>query len=217
MAIEGRNFSFWVERYGMDNIETYENDQSLEFPNSSESAVTGDSMYRLLQGKQLEIVDNILLAVNDPNYLDKKCFFIDGPGGTGKTFVYKTLYHILCGKNYKVQCMAYTGIAATLLPFGLTTHKTFGLKVPLSSDSVSCIRPGSSRGLELAQVDVFLLDEAPMLPKYGLQNMDQLLRSIANPNLPFGGKILVAGGDFRQCLPVQPRTNRSETLDLSIT
>ena len=62
--------------------------------------------------------------------------------------------------------MAYTGIAATLLPFGLTTHKTFGLKVPLSSDSVSCIRPGSSRGLELAQVDVFLLDEAPMLPKY---------------------------------------------------
>ena len=148
--------------------------------------------------------------------LGRYFFFIDGPGGTGKTFVYKTLYHILCGKNYKVHIMAYTGIAATSLPFGLTRHETFGLKVPLSSDSVSCIRPGSSRGLELAQVDVFLLDEAPMLPKYGLQNMDQLLRSIANPNLPFGGKILVAGGDFRQYLPVQPRSNRRETLDLSI-
>ena len=74
MAIEGRNLIFWVERYGMDNIETYENDQSLEFPNSSESAVTGDSMYRLLQGKHLEIVGNILLAVNDP-YFGKILFF----------------------------------------------------------------------------------------------------------------------------------------------
>lgn len=55
-----------------------------------------------------------------------------------------------------------------------------------------------------------------MLPKYGLHNMDQLLRAIANPNLPFGGKIMVLGGDFHQCLPIQPRANRSELLDLSI-
>src|SRR5207248_7058449 len=101
-------------------------------------------------------------------------------------------------------------------PAGQTSHKTFGLKVPLSSDSISSIKPGSVKATELAQVDVFLMDEAPMLPKYGLQNMDQLLRSITNPNLPFGGKILVAGGDFRQCLPVQLRSNHSETLDLSI-
>jgi hypothetical protein len=46
--------------------------------------------------------------------------------------------------------------------------------------------------------------------------MDQLLRSIANLNLPFDGKIVVAGCDFRQCLPVQPRSNGSETLDISI-
>jgi len=37
-----------------------------------------------------------------------------------------------------------------------------------------------------------------MLSKHGLQNMDQLLQSIANPNLPFGRKILVAGSDFQQ-------------------
>ncbi|GBP31300.1 hypothetical protein EVAR_31425_1 [Eumeta japonica] len=55
-----------------------------------------------------------------------------------------------------------------------------------------------------------------MLPKYGLQNIDQLLRSVGNPDLPFGGKVMVLGGDCRQCLPVQPRANRSELLDLSI-
>ena len=48
-------------------------------------------MYGLLQGKQIEIVDSILRAANDSNYVETKCFFIDGPGGTGKTFVYKTI------------------------------------------------------------------------------------------------------------------------------
>jgi len=46
-----------------------------------------------------------------------------------------------------------------------------------------------------------LLDEGPMLPKYVLQNMNQLPQSIPNLILPFGGKILVAGGNFQQCLP----------------
>jgi len=67
MAIEGQIFSFWVEQYSMDNIKINENDQNLEFLNSSEWAVTGDIIYWLLQGKQLEIVENILHAVNNPN------------------------------------------------------------------------------------------------------------------------------------------------------
>ena len=36
MAIEGQIFSFWVEQYSMDNIKINENDQNLEFLNSSE-------------------------------------------------------------------------------------------------------------------------------------------------------------------------------------
>ena len=87
-------------------------------------------------------------------------------------------------------------------------------EVPFSSYSVLSIRPGSSKALELALVDVPLLDKATMLTEYGLQNMD--CGPFSNPNLLFGGKILVAGGDFRQCLPFQPRNNCSEALDLSI-
>ena len=105
----------------------------LDFLNSSESGATGDSMYWFLQGKQLEIVDNILQAVIDPDYVRKKYFFIDGLCSTGKIYVYKTLYHILGGENRKVKYVAYTGIASTLLPFGQTKRNTFGLKVPLSS------------------------------------------------------------------------------------
>ena len=49
-----------------------------------------------LGGKQIEIVNTILHAVNDPHV--EKCFLIDGPGGTGKTFIYKTLYYMLSGR-----------------------------------------------------------------------------------------------------------------------
>jgi len=34
-----------------------------------ESAVTGDSMYRFVQEKQLEIIDIILQAINDREYV----------------------------------------------------------------------------------------------------------------------------------------------------
>ncbi|XP_044578962.1 uncharacterized protein LOC123261434 [Cotesia glomerata] len=35
-------------------------------------------------------------------------------------------------------------------------------------------------------------------------------------DMPFGGKMMILGGDFRQLLPVQPRATRSETVNLSI-
>ena len=63
-----------MERYGTDSIETYENDQSLEFLKSSDSAASENSMHRLLQGKQLGIVDNIVQAVNDLKYVRKNVF-----------------------------------------------------------------------------------------------------------------------------------------------
>ena len=53
-------------------------------------------MYQLLQGKKLEIVDNTLFSVNSSDYVGKKAF-LDGPGDTGETIVYKILHYILCG------------------------------------------------------------------------------------------------------------------------
>lgn len=44
-----------------------------------------------------------------------------------------------------------------------------------------------------------------MLPKYELSNMDQLLCAI-----------VILGAVFLQCLPIHPRTNKIELLDLCI-
>ncbi|XP_067216604.1 uncharacterized protein [Linepithema humile] len=102
-----------------------------------------------------------------------------------------------------VCAMAFTGIAATLLPAGKTVHKTFGLSVPLFADSTSAIKIQSKEAQYLKNTDIFIWDEAPMSPRYALEIMDRTLRDIMNNNLPFGGKIVLLGGDFRQLLPIK--------------
>ncbi|GBP51865.1 PiggyBac transposable element-derived protein 4 [Eumeta japonica] len=94
----------------------------------------------------------------------------------------------------------YDCIESILLPHGRTSHKIFGLRVPLTPDSASSIKPNSSKARQLAEIDIFLMDEAPMLPKYGLQNIDQLLRFVGNPDLPFGGKVMIDQQQFANYL-----------------
>ena len=55
-----------------------------------------------------------------------------------------------------------------------------------------------------------------MTPRYALEVADRTLRDMMNNNKPFGGKVFVLGGDFRQLLPVKVRGTRSETVNLSI-
>ena len=48
---------------------------------------------------------------------------------------------------------------------------------------------------------------------FALDWFDRLLREIMhNQDLPFGGKLLLVGGDRRQCLPVIPGADPSEIL-----
>jgi len=55
--------------------------------------------------------------------------------------------------------MAFTGIAATLLPNGKTIHKVFGLSVPLFADSTSNIKVQSKEAENLKLVDIFRSEE----------------------------------------------------------
>ncbi|XP_044591987.1 ATP-dependent DNA helicase pif1-like [Cotesia glomerata] len=187
--------------------------------NESVQILTQDlsqSYYNKLNINQKEIVDFVLNPVENNAINLPNCIYIDRPGGSGKTFVYTTLCHLLTNKNKIVCTMAYTGIAATLLPNGKTVHRTFGLPVPMFSDSSSHIKPNSQQGKYLRTVGVFIWDEAPMSPRYSLEIIDRTLRHINNNNLPFGGMLIILGGDFRQLLPVQLHATRTERIDLSI-
>ena len=98
----------------------------------------------------------------------------------------------------------------------MTFHKVLGLPVPLLSDSSSNIAVQSMEGQFLRQTDVFIWDKAPMAPRYALEIMDRTLKDIMSNDLLFGGKIVILCGDFRQLLPILPRSIRSEVINLSI-
>ena len=62
----------------------------------------------------------------------------------------------------------------------------------------------------LTKADVVLWDEGPMSSKDVFSTVDRLFRDLTDtPSVPFGGKTIVLGGDFRQTLPVVPHQGRS--------
>ncbi|XP_021744641.1 ATP-dependent DNA helicase PIF1-like [Chenopodium quinoa] len=77
------------------------------------------------------------------NHITKQvpgAFFIDGPGGTGKTFLYNALYAEIRLMNRIVLPTATSGIAASNIPSGRTAHSRF--KIPLDPlESRACNVP----------------------------------------------------------------------------
>src|SRR5262245_3388028 len=94
------------------------------------------------------------------------CIFINGPAGTGKTFVYTAIYHLIRSMKKSSIQGAWSGIAAQLLPEGRTIHSIFKLPVPLYSDSVSGVTPKDKFGKAFMAADVYIWDEAPMAPRH---------------------------------------------------
>jgi ATP-dependent DNA helicase PIF1 len=64
---------------------------------------------------------------------------------------------------------------------------------------------------------LIIWDEAPMLHKFAFEAVDRTFRDITCIDKPFGGKVFVFGGDFRQVLPVIPRSLRADVVSSSLT
>ena len=62
-------------------------------------------------------------------------FFVNGLGGTGKTFLYHTVLATLRKAGHIAIATATSGIAATLLPSGRTTHSRFKISLTLDASS----------------------------------------------------------------------------------
>ena len=52
-----------------------------------------------------------------------------------------------------------------------------------------------------------------MAKRHTVETVDRCFHDIMDKDAPFGGKVMVFGGDFRQVLP---KSTRAETVDASI-
>lgn len=145
--------------------------------------------------------DAVVKAMNSENP-SNTLFYIDGPGGSGKTYLYKTLMAYVRGQGELVLPHATTGIAATLLIGGRTMHSGFGIPIQIYNNSTSYILMTSIEAQNLRNAKLLIIDEASMMTTHALGCIDRLLKEVMQNDRPFGGKILVLGGDFRQILPI---------------
>ncbi|XP_057432270.1 uncharacterized protein LOC130725023 [Lotus japonicus] len=149
-------------------------------------------------------------------------FFLYGYGGTGKTFVWKTLSASIRSRGDIVLNVASSGIAALLLPGGRTAHSRFKIPIPITEDSTCNIKHNSPHAKLLIKAKLIIWDEAPMMSKWCYEALDKCLRDILrftpgyDSSLPFGGKVVVLGGDFRQILPVIPRASMQDVISATI-
>lgn len=117
------------------------------FPVAKEIAYVSDNEHLLLDG-QKEVYSVIINDVLQSHV--KHTYFIDAPGGTGKTFVLKLLLSRIRSENRIAIAVASSGIAATLLPGGKTAHAMF--KLPLNLNSCENVVCNISRSSETANV-----------------------------------------------------------------
>ncbi|XP_028092146.1 uncharacterized protein LOC114292392 [Camellia sinensis] len=143
-------------------------------------------------------------------------FFVDGPGGTGKTYLYRALLASVRSQGRIAIATATFGIAATLLPGGRTAHSRFKISLNLEASSVCSITKQSDLAELIRRETVILWDEATMTNRYAFEALNRTLIHITGVDYPFGGKIMVFGGDFRQVLPVVPKGTKAETIAASI-
>jgi hypothetical protein len=169
-----------------------------------------------MNDEQQTVYERVMAAVDD-NRDVKKVFYVDGPGGTGKTTLYGCLISSLRNRGRSVLCVAFTEIAASLMDGGMTVHSTFGLPLEtLTVQSTSSITMQSERAQRIRDASLIVWDEAPMSPGLQLTVVDRLLKDLMGSQLPFGGKPFLFAGDFRQILPVVRRGNRSTIVMSSI-
>ena len=168
-----------------------------------EESRKGKEMSALLNPKQKQVFDAVLHALNKPS--DSNIMFVDGPGGSGKTFLYNCLIHHLTGQEQSVIAVAFTGIASQILVRGKTSHSQFGIPLDVHHESVSSVTLQSKAAKLIAKARLIIWDEASMIHVHHLSVVDRLLRDIHKKNQPFGGQVMLLGGDFRQILPIGNR------------
>lgn len=142
--------------------------------------------------------------------LEGKSVFITGPGGTGKSYLLKTLYDLVYARSDKVIAItAMTGCAALLLGrWAKTLHSWAGIGLGRESPEVlaAAIKKSGRTRKRWLQTDILVIDEVSMLTPELLEKLNEIAKIVRRDNSFMGGIQLVFVGDFYQLPPVSKGT-----------
>ena len=88
-----------------------------------------------LNADQWRAYNQIIASVENN---EGRLFFLNGPGGTGKTFVYNTICAKLRSEGAIILCISSSGISALLIHGGRTVHSMFKIPIDGLDECSSC-------------------------------------------------------------------------------
>lgn len=98
-------------------------------------------------------------------------FFVNGPGGTGKMYLYHAVLVTVRSQEMIALYTAMSGVATSILPDGRAAHSRFKIPIELHENSYCTISSGLADLLRLTRLDV--LDEAPLSRRYAIETVDR--------------------------------------------
>ncbi|XP_021986751.1 uncharacterized protein LOC110883256 [Helianthus annuus] len=205
------------DSFAVGNNRLVDEELSFDIPQMHSELVTLKSS---LTDEQLSVYNQIMAAVEG----DKGgVFFVYGYGGTGKTFLWRTLALSVRSREQIVLNVASSGIASLLMSRGRTAHSRFHIPINLDESSMCHIRPDGDVAYLLKHTRLIIWDEAPMVHRHAVEALDRTFKDVLidksniNSDCLFGGKVIVFGGDFRQILPVIPNGSRQQIVNASLS
>ena len=147
--------------------------------------------YQLATAEQRTVLDTICATVTSGQ---GGLFFVDGPGGTGKTLVENLLLSWVRSNSQIALAVASSGIAATLLYHGRTSHSRFHIPIDIQPESVCSISAQSGLAELLRSTSLIIWDEVSSQNRYCFEAVDRTLRDICKSDQWFGGVTVVFAG-----------------------
>jgi hypothetical protein len=162
--------------------------------------------------EQREIFDLLTTIIDNPSLTTENLEFITGKAGRGKSFVVDAVVAHVHSTGRIALVMGTTALCVANTDRGQTAH--YLCKIPVTDDYSnlkSLMDPNGSRADLFRQASVVVWDELPMAHRAVIEAVDTLFKAIMDNNLPFGGKVLIGLGDFRQVAPVVPGGGETAT------
>lgn len=144
----------------------------------------------------------------------KVVYYIDAPGGTGKTFLLNLILAKVRAQGNIALAVASSGIATTLLSGGRTAHSTF--KLPINLNHIEYPACNISKNTGTAKLfkksKIIVWDESTMSHKNALEALDRTLQDLRGNRNLMGNMVVLLACDFRQTLPIIARGTMADEL-----
>ena len=120
--------------------------------------------------KQRQLFDNVMTSLSNAN---GDLFFVDAPGGTGKTFLINTILNAVRADGHIAVATALSAVASKLLEGGTTLHSRLKVPIDIKKDSLCSFTNLCGTGKVFILASLLIIDETCMGHRHIFEAIDR--------------------------------------------